>query len=46
MKKIINLNQELAATNEEVEIMITELAEREEFACTGNACGADACGVN
>lgn len=46
MKKIINLNQELAATNEEIESMITELAEREEFACTGDACGGHACGIN
>lgn len=41
-----HLNQELAATSEEVEIMIAELTEREEFACTGDACGGHACGVN
>ncbi len=32
------LNQELEMKNEEVETMIAELVEREEYACTGNYC--------
>lgn len=46
MKEIKELNKELEVDNNNVEEMIEELAERQEFACTGDACGANACGVN
>lgn len=39
------LNQELQMNNEELENMITELLEREEYACTGNGCVGNVCGV-
>lgn len=46
MNDIKALNQELAMTHEEMEEVITELMEREAYACTGDACGIHGCGVN
>lgn len=46
MNQIKALNQQLDVNSQELESMITELVEREENACTGDACGAKACGVN
>lgn len=47
MNEIKSLNQQLDGNNDEIQSMIVELIEREEIAaCTGNACGAKACGVN
>jgi len=40
------LNQELEVNSKEIESMIAELVEREEYACTGDVCGGDACGIN
>lgn len=45
-KEIKSINREITAEKETVEKMITELSEREEYACTGDACGANACGIN
>ncbi|MFC3749978.1 hypothetical protein [Paenibacillus sp. GCM10012306] len=39
------LNQQLEVENQEIELMISELVERGELACTGNACGAQAEGL-
>lgn len=46
MGQIKALNQQLEVNCEEIENMIAELMEREEYACTGNACAGKACGVN
>lgn len=46
MSQIQAINKELSAEISEVEVMIEELAERDEYACTGDACGANACGIN
>ena len=44
--KLIELNKEIPCENENMDVMISELVEREEFACTGNVdCGVAACGV-
>ena len=43
---IKSINNELEVENKDVETMIEELVERDEYACTGDACGANACGVN
>lgn len=40
------LNKELEVNSEEMEGMITELMEREEYACTGDGCVGDVCGIN
>jgi len=45
MKEIKSLNQQLNLENEEIETIISELVERSEFLCTGDACGAQAEGV-
>jgi len=45
MKKVIELNKEIPSGKDDLDIMISELVEREEFSCTGNVCGADVCGV-
>ena len=37
------LNQELST--DEMEELILELVERDEFSCTGNTCPAHSCGV-
>lgn len=40
------LNQEIQIVTENMDKMVEELLEREEFACTGNvSCGANACGA-
>lgn len=39
------LNQELDTDSQEMEQLISELAERGEMACTGNGCGAQAEGL-
>lgn len=45
-KEIKSMNREISAEKEEVEKMISELSEREEYACTGDACAGNACGIN
>lgn len=40
------LNQEIQIAQENMDEMVEELLEREEFVCTGNvSCGANACGA-
>jgi len=47
MNEIKTLNKQFDLENNEVESMISELVEREEYtACTANGCGAQACGAN
>lgn len=46
MNKIASLNKNLTVNNEEVENMISELVEREEYACTGHGEAGKACGIN
>jgi len=47
MKDIKSLNQQFDLENNEIESMISELVEREEYtACTANGCGGQACGIN
>lgn len=46
MKRIKSLNKEVEASKAELEVVITELMEREEFACTGQVSVGVACGVN
>lgn len=46
MKDIKALNKELETDSKELEKVIEELAEREEFACTAEGCGGQACGIN
>lgn len=46
MNKIKALNQNIDIKSDEVENMIAELMEREEYACTGDACAGKACGIN
>lgn len=45
MDQIKGLNQQIKLDNEEIESMVLELAERGEFACTGQACVAQAEGI-
>lgn len=40
----LNLNIELSE-NDNIDAVICELLEKEEFICTGDACGAHACGI-
>lgn len=40
-----NLNENIVLS-ENIETVIEEIMEREEFHCTGNVCGADACGAH
>jgi len=47
MKQVIELNRELPGSGkDDLDVVISELVEREEFSCTGNGCGVAACGVN
>lgn len=46
MSKVVELNEEIKVTQENMDVMITELLERNEFNCTGNVCGGDACGLH
>ena len=46
MEKVKSMNQELSTDEMEMEKLILELVERDEYACTGDACGANACGIN
>lgn len=39
----LNLNIDLEC-KEDVDVIISEMLEKEEFICTGDACGAHACG--
>lgn len=41
---MLNLNNTIV-DNEKMEVIIEELSERQELHCTGNLCGADACGA-
>lgn len=41
MDRILPLNQKLEVNSQELESMIAELVEREEFGCTGNYCPVD-----
>lgn len=43
---MIQLNKEYSEYKDNIEIMIAELFEREEYSCTGNVCAADACGAH
>lgn len=46
MKKVKELNKSIEVTSENMDDMITELLEREEFSCTGNvSCAGNACGA-
>lgn len=45
MEKVKSMNTEIIANDKEIESMIVELSEKQEFACTGQACGAKGCGV-
>lgn len=40
----INLNIKLES-NEEIDVIISELLDKEEFICTLDACGGHACGI-
>lgn len=42
MKEIEKLNESIESSLENVEALIEELEEREEFLCTGEVCGAHA----
>jgi len=46
MDKVKSINKELNTDQMEMEELLTELVERDEYACTGDACGANACGIN
>lgn len=46
MKSIESLNKQLKNEEKEIEIMIEELVEKQEYACTGDGCGVKGCGVN
>ncbi|WP_164704069.1 hypothetical protein [Clostridium isatidis] len=46
MEKVKSINTELTVDEMQIEELITELVERDEYACTGDACGANACGIN
>lgn len=45
MENIKPLNQEIKAEIKDIEEVIKELSERQEFLCTGNVCGADVTGI-
>lgn len=45
-RMIKSFNQELPSEDSQIENLMEELVERDEYACTGDACGANACGVN
>lgn len=45
MKKVCSLNDSLAMDNCDLNVMIEEMASREEFSCTGNSCPAHSCGI-
>lgn len=40
----LNLNIELES-KDDMDVIISEMLEREEFICTGDACAAHACGI-
>lgn len=42
---MLNLNESIAWSND-IDTIIEEMSEREEMHCTGNVCGADACGAH
>lgn len=42
---MLNLNESIIE-NEDIETIIEEMSERQELHCTGNVCGADACGAH
>lgn len=42
---MLNLNESIVDC-EELEAIIEEMSQRQEFHCTGNVCGADACGAH
>lgn len=44
-KSMYRLNESIPE-NTDFEKVIEELEEREEYHCTGNVCGADACGAH
>lgn len=46
MREIKPLNKSLLESENDLEVMIDEMMEREEFACTGDACAGNACGIN
>ncbi|MEN2777076.1 hypothetical protein [Acetivibrio clariflavus] len=47
MDEIKALNKQLDFENEEIDAMISELIQREEYsACTLNGCSTQLCGVN
>lgn len=43
--EIMALNRQLEANSEEIESLIVELIEREEFLCTGDACVGQVVGL-
>lgn len=45
MLHISSVNKELQLDVENLESLTEELAERDEFLCTANACGADVTGI-
>ena len=46
MKEVIGLNKEIPCENENMDVMISELVEREEFACTANGTCLTQCGID
>ncbi|MFR4351301.1 MAG: hypothetical protein ACLT3H_06465 [Roseburia sp.] len=42
---MLNLNGSIVE-GEEIDAIIEEMSERQEMHCTGNLCGADACGAH
>lgn len=46
MSKIKELNKEMGISKDNMDVMISELLEREEFSCTGNvSCAGNVCGA-
>ena len=45
MMLIKSLNQEIDSHKDNMDIVISELDERQEFVCTADVCGAHACGI-
>jgi len=46
MERIEGLNESLCCDGSELDNMIAELDDRQEFTCWGDACGANGCGIN
>lgn len=42
---MVKLNTSIVES-EDIKVIIEEMSERQELHCTGNVCGADACGAH